>query len=225
MSFFERLRAETEPSRQALFGIPVIQEALQGGIHLSQYIAFLTQAYHHVRHTVPLLMACGSRLPDRLGWLREATVDYIAEESGHDEWILADIAACGADAEAVRHGFPDFETELMVAYAYHQIDRRNPVAFFGMVHVLEGTSVAIATHAAEAIRATLGLPASAFTYLTSHGSLDIGHVKTFAGLMDRLEETGDRQAVVDGAIAVYRLYGDIFRALPVQDARVIQVAA
>ena len=27
---------------------------------------FLDQAYHHVKHTVPLLMACGSRVPERL---------------------------------------------------------------------------------------------------------------------------------------------------------------
>ena len=216
MTFFHTLRARTETARQDLLRIPILQDALQGRIALHQYLAFLTQAYHHVRHTTPLLMACGSRLPDRLDWLRGAVAEYIEEEIGHDEWILSDIAACGADADAVRRSKPRLETDVMVAYAYHQIDRRNPVGFFGMVHVLEGTSTAIATAAAEAIRAGLNLPAKAFSYLTSHGSLDLEHVKLFEGLMNKLDDPDDRKAVIDCATAMYRLYGDIFRSLPAQ---------
>jgi len=213
MNFFERLRTETRTSRHQLLSIPIRQDALHGQVPLPQYVAFLTQAYHHVKHTVPLLMACGSRLPERLGWLRMALVDYVAEEAGHEEWILADLAACGVDAEHVRHGTPAFETTLMLAYAYHQIDRCNPVGFLGMVHVLEGTSEAIATSAASAMRTALGLPAAAFTYLTSHGKLDIEHVKRFATLMDELDDPADQESVVTCAHAVYRLYGDIFRSL------------
>ena len=83
-----------------------------------------------------------------------------------------------------------------------------------MVHVLEGTSIAIATAAAEAMRGSLGLPAAAFTYLASHGKVDIGHVKFFEDLMNRLDDTHDQEAVVDCARAMYRLYGDVFRSLP-----------
>lgn len=214
MTFFEQLQAETASARQALFSIPVIQDAIQGRIQRSQYVAFLTQAYHHVKHTVPLLMACGSRLPERLDWLRRATADYIEEEIGHEQWILSDISACGADAESVRNGPAGFETRMMLAYAYHQIDRHNPVGFFGMVHVLEGTSVALASRAAATLQATLDLPAGAFSYLSSHGSLDVDHVATFAGLMNRLTEPGDRAAVIECSKAIYQLYGGIFRALP-----------
>ena len=152
MNFFEQLQASTEAQRQELFSIAIIQDALQGKVITSQYIAFLGQAYHHVKHTVPLLMACGSRLGERHEWLREAIAEYIEEEVGHQEWILSDIRACGGDAEAVGRARPHPATELMVAYAYHQIDRGNPVAFFGMVHVLEGTSTALATHAADTMR-------------------------------------------------------------------------
>lgn len=214
MGFFEDLQQATAAERAMLLSAPIICDALEGRIRLHQYVAFLSQAYHHVRHTVPLLMACGSRLPARLGWLRDATTDYIAEENGHEEWILSDIAACGGDASAVRASGPNACTEMMVAYAYHQIDRCNPVGFFGMVHVLEGTSVAVATDAAGGIAAALGLPAAAFTYLRSHGSLDVRHVGFFESLMDRLVEPGDREAVLHCARRFYRLYGDVFRSLP-----------
>jgi acyl-CoA synthetase (AMP-forming)/AMP-acid ligase II/pyrroloquinoline quinone (PQQ) biosynthesis protein C len=214
MPFFEHLQRSTAAERAALFAIPVIQDCLAGQVTRAQYLEFLAQAYHHVKHTVPLLMACGARLPETHGWLRTAIAHYIEEETGHEEWILADIAAAGGDAGAVRASAPGAATELMVAYVYDFIARRNPVGFFGMVHVLEGTSQALATRAAQVMRARLGLPAEAFTYLTSHGTLDQEHVRFFAGLMDQLEASADREAVTHVARTVFRLYGDVFRGLP-----------
>ncbi len=213
MSFFEQLQQATRADQETLQTIPIITRAMMGEVTLAQYVAFLTEAYHHVRHTVPLLMACGARLPAEKEWLREAIAHYIEEEIGHQEWILSDIAACGADADAVRHGKPALATELMVAYAYDTISRGNPVGFFGMVHVLEGTSIQLATHAASALQQSLALPKQAFTYLNSHGALDLEHVDFFRDLVNRLEDDADKACLVHCAKAVFRLYGDIFRSL------------
>ena len=213
MSFFNTLQVATEPARNTLLSAPIIRRALAGRITLPEYAAFLGQAYHHVRHTVPLLMAVGSRLPDRYGWLRSAVAEYIEEEIGHEEWILNDLAACGFDPEAVRRSAPSVPTELMVSYAYDTIHRVNPLGFFGMVHVLEGTSIRIADHAANTIRETLALPKKAFSYLYSHGALDLEHVKFFEDLMDRIADPADQDQIVHAANVFYRLYGDIFRSL------------
>ena len=213
-SFYDRLLAATEGTRQEFLAIPAIVRGMQGAISRESYVAFLTQAYHHVKHTVPLLMACGSALPERLEWLRAAVGEYIEEEMGHQEWILNDIAACGGDAEAVRSGTPHMSTEVMVAYAYDTVRRNNPVGFFGMVFVLEGTSIRLATDAAQAIQDALGLPGKVFSYLRSHGSLDIKHMAQFNRLMDRLDAEADQHAVVHCANIFYRLYGDVFRSLP-----------
>jgi len=215
MDFYDQLLAETESERNDLLSIPFIQMGAAGQLSLKSYIAFLTQAYHHVKHTTPLLMATGGRLPGRLEWLREAVGEYIEEEMGHQEWILNDIQACGGDKEAVRSGTPSPSTELMVAYAYDTVYRNNPVGFFGMVLVLEGTSVSLATHAAGNIEKSLGLPKQAFSYLNSHGSLDVEHVDFYEKLMNRLDSEQDRAAVIHGARMFYKLYGDIFRALPI----------
>jgi hypothetical protein len=82
-----------------------------------------------------------------------------------------------------------------------------------MVHVLEGTSVALATQAAEAMQGALALPPAAFTYLTSHGSLDLQHVRFFESLLERLDAEEGRH-VLHVAKAVYGLYAGIFRGLP-----------
>lgn len=215
MRFHHRLITETTPARQGLLAAPIIQGVLlRGEVSLPSYVAFLTEAYHHVKHTVPLLRAAKAALPAHHAWLNEAMDEYIEEEAGHDEWILDDIRACGVDAEAVRHGRPAHATEVMVAYAYDTIARGNPLGFFGMVHVLEGTSVALALQAADAIQRPLGLPDSAFSYLRSHGTLDQEHTAHFALLMDRIDDAADQAAIVHAARAFYRLYGDVFRGLP-----------
>jgi pyrroloquinoline quinone (PQQ) biosynthesis protein C len=214
MGFHERLIQQTDDARQCLLSAPIIQGCLRGEITLASYLAFLREAYHHVRHTVPLLRACKAALPERNAWLRGPLDEYIEEEQGHDEWILDDIRACGGEAQAVRDGPPGHATEVMVAYAYDTVARRNPLGFFGMVHVLEGTSVSLALMAADRIQQVLRLPDAAFSYLRSHGTLDREHVAHFELLMDGVEGPGDQADIVHAARAFFRLYGDVFRALP-----------
>lgn len=220
MSFHARLLADTAAERAGLLGTPIIQGCLRGEVSLPSYLAFLREAYHHVRHTVPLMRAFRARLDAGRAWLEGPLDEYIEEEQGHDEWILDDIRACGGDAEAVRRGPPGHATEVMVAYAYDTIARRNPLGFFGMVHVLEGTSVSLALMAADQIQKPLGLPDSAFSYLRSHGTLDQEHTAHFELLMDRIDDPADQDAIVHAAKAFFRLYGDVFRSLPLPGAGV-----
>lgn len=213
MSFYQRLLRETATARQHVFDAPVIARCFRGEIVLDDYVGFLVQAFHHVKHTVPLLMATGARLPDDKEWLREAIGEYIEEETGHHEWVLNDIAACGYDKEAARVCRPSPATELMVAYAWDMVQRVGPIGFFGMVHVLEGTSISMADKAADAIRSTLQLPRRAFSYLYSHGALDQDHVKFFEGLMDRIVDTREQDHIIHAANMFYKLYGDMLRGI------------
>jgi NAD(P)-dependent dehydrogenase (short-subunit alcohol dehydrogenase family) len=211
MSFHERLLRDTQQARAGLLGAPIIQGCLRGEVSLPSYLAFLSEAYHHVRHTVPLLKACKARCRRTRPGCSGPLDEYIEEEAGHDEWILDDIAACGADAEAVRHGRPAPATEVMVAYAYDTIARGNPLGFFGMVHVLEGTSVSLALMAADAhpeaarpARPRVQLPA-----LARHpGPRAHGPLRAADG---RHHDPQDQADIVHAARMFYRLYGAVFR--------------
>jgi pyrroloquinoline quinone (PQQ) biosynthesis protein C len=209
----EQLRVGTAADREYLLQAPVIGEALAGRISRERYVAFLTQAWHHVRHTVPLLMAVGARLPDRHAKLQKSLIHYLEEEVGHDDWILNDIAAAGGDRHAAAASVPNVETDAMVAYAWDTVQRRNPIGFFGMVYVLEGTSVSLAVRAADEIERSLGLPKKAFTYLRSHGTLDLEHIEDLGGILDGLTDPADQAAVVRCARAMFWLYGNVFRGL------------
>lgn len=213
MNFYQQLQQATAADRAELFAAPIIGHALAGQVNRHHYVNFLTRAFHHVKHTVPLLMACGARLPDTQEWLRCAVAHYIEEEIGHHEWVLNDIAAAGSDAEAVRHSAPDRDTELMVAYAYDTVMRGNPVGLLGMVYVLEGTSVSLACDIATILQKNLDLPANAFTYLNSHGALDIEHMGHFEKLINNLTDAKDQRCVIHSARIFFHLYANVFRGI------------
>ena len=66
MSFYDELIACT-PSRSAkdFRSIPIIRGVLCGGAaSCGMYIDFLTQAYHHVKHTFPPLASAAARTTD-----------------------------------------------------------------------------------------------------------------------------------------------------------------
>jgi hypothetical protein len=214
MEFFEELVASTAGERSELYAVPQIQDALSGAITREMYVDFLTQAYHHVRHTVPLLTLAHHTLKPSQASFGPAFEDYVREEIGHDQWILEDIRNCGRDPDLVSSGRPRFATELMIAYAYDFVSRINPLGFFGMVFVLEGTSAALALKGANAILQSLKLPPECFSYLTSHGTLDQEHMEFFRGLMTKVDASEDRASIIHMAKAMFVLYANVFRSIP-----------
>jgi long-chain acyl-CoA synthetase len=215
-TFFDRLVKETEQQRAYLLASEQLCRGLAGAISVDTYIQYLGEAYHHVRHTVPLMQLAMSRLPAGREWLARPLQHYIAEEAGHEEWILDDIRNAGGDAEAVRHGKPRLATEFMVAYAYDFISRLNAVGFFGMVFVLESTSTKLATAGADALRKVLGLSDNCFRYLTSHGSLDIEHMQFFETILAHIDHEEDKDAIVHVAQRMYILFANLFRSIPLE---------
>jgi long-chain acyl-CoA synthetase len=212
--FFEELVTATEAERRHLQATPQIIDGLAGRISRETYLHYLTEAFHHVRHTVSLMKVADQRMPADRRWLRDALEQYIADETGHEEWILDDIHNAGGDPNAVRNGKPRLATELMVAYAYDYVGRVNPVGFFGMVFVLEGTSSQLASRGARALMETLQLPETCFRYLLSHGAVDIDHMQFFQGLMNAITDAGDRTAIIHMAKTMFILFADVFRSIP-----------
>jgi len=218
-SFYEQLVGDTAAECGAFMAIPLIRRTIAQGVDRALYLDFLASAYHHVKHTCPLLGLALSRCGEDDGDYRAGLLAYLDEEKGHEDWILDDIAALGGDRAAVRAALPPFPVRMMVGYANYAIEHLSPYALLGMVHVLEGMSVALARNAAAAIVTSLALTPGpdggigGFSYLTSHGQLDQEHVALFARLLDRIDTPDRRRLIIQAAKDFYRLYGNIFEDL------------
>ncbi len=217
MKTHERLRSETAEDLNRFLSIPLIKNALVAGGSRELYIAFLTQAYHHVKHTARLMGFAAAQTDDE--WLQDALVEYLNEERGHEKWILDDIRALGGDAQAVANGKPGRACQVMVGYAYYAIQWISPYSLLGMVHVLEGLSVMLADRLAKAVQGALGLEGGAgFSYLRSHGGLDVEHVAFFKDLVDGIEDEKTQNIIIDAARLMYSLYGAIFEELALTES-------
>lgn len=211
MSQFKELLAQTSSARQQFVELPLIQETIRQGGSKSAYLDFLGQAYHHVKHTAPLLALATARCGPHDRPFQSALLEYLGEEQGHEEWILEDIDALGGDPDCVRRGSPRLPCKVMVSHAYYLTDRVSPYGLLGMIHVLEGMSVALAGQAARAIHTSLQAgPHAGFKYLTTHGDLDVEHTKLFAKLLDGLDPR-HLPLVIESTCDFYRLYGAMFQ--------------
>ncbi|ANE75382.1 iron-containing redox enzyme family protein [Dickeya solani] len=213
MSFYQQLQSATSTSQQLMMSAPVIDACRQGTITGDMYIAFLTQAYHHVSYTVPLLMAASGRLPRHQAWVREAIEEYINAEYDHKASILHTIRACGGETETLSQNASAQWIELMAAYLYDQIQRDNPMSIFGLIHVLEGIQANIASEMVRQIEAEQGLPVSAISGLQAQALADKTCPNVFAALMDNISDDADQTAIIHAAHVVYQLYGDMLRSL------------
>ncbi len=212
MTPFERLFQETAEQREQFLTIPLVRQAAASGGTRELYLAFLTEAYHHVKHTFPLLSLAAARTRDES--YQTALFTYMNEERGHDKWILDDIRAMGGDADAVARGAGGVPCQVMVGHAYYCIEWISPYALLGMVHVLEGLSVMLAHSVAGAVQNSLGAGGAAgFSYLQSHGTLDVEHTALFRKLLDGFEDRETQDVIIGAARVMYRLYGAIFEDL------------
>ena len=184
-----------------------------GNLTKALYISFLTQWYHILKHTFPLILATQSRLTEETEWLTDVIGEFTEQMVSNEELILNDIAVCGGDIEQVRHSRAHMTTELMVSYAYDTLNRINPLGILGMHHVLEGAVLSLAHRSADNIGNTSLVPKDALTYLYTHGSLLQDNADVFIGVMNRIDRSEDRNQIIRSAQIFYKLYADIFLSL------------
>jgi pyrroloquinoline quinone (PQQ) biosynthesis protein C len=117
----------------------------------------------------------------------------------------------GGDKEKVRQGNGDYPVRSMISYMYNTIDTVSPQSLLGMVFVLEGTSVNIATESAEAIAKSLNINTKkGFSYLLSHGKLDISHLDFYKNLVNTIQDKTIQDQIIDTAKMIYYLWGNMF---------------
>jgi hypothetical protein len=184
-----------------------------GNLTKALYISFLTQWYHILKHTLPIILATQSRLTEETEWLTDVIGEFTEQMASNEELILNDIAVCGGDIEQVRHSRAHMTTELMVSYAYDTVNRINPLGILGMHHVLEGAVLSLAHRSADNIGNTSLVPKDALTYLYTHGSLLQDNADVFIGVMNRIDRSEDRNQIIRSAQIFYKLYADIFLSL------------
>lgn len=211
MTVYDHLREETSSEREAFSSLPLIRYILSDGMPREAYLEFLEQLYHVVWHFCPAMAAAAARCGDDRKTLRYALYHQIEEEKGHEEWVLNDIVAIGGDRDTVKSRLPGPQIQAMIGYNYYSAEHINPTSILGMLHVLEEIAADFAVPAAKNIAKAIGVPGpDGFTFLQSHGELDLDHVEDFKQLVETITDPADQQAIIDASRVNYAMFGALF---------------
>jgi hypothetical protein len=165
-----------------------------------RYVEYLCTMHALIRASVPLLeraaLRCAELPPgDPLADpLRRYFEEHAGEERGHDAWLLADLAAAGADPAVALSRLPAPVVAELAGAQYYWIEHHHPVTLLGYILVLEGN--APAPWLADRLARQTGLPGAAFRTVRDHAALDSGHVASLYGLLDALPLTPAQEAAV-----------------------------
>jgi hypothetical protein len=156
-----------------------------------RYPAYLSAMHGLIRASVPLMETaverCG-RLADgdpAAGPLAAYLRTHIAEEQGHDDWLLEDLALLGAAgpdellAPALRE-----DIAALAGAQYYLIRHSHPACLLGYIAVLEGCPPDAGV--AALLPALTGWPAPAFRTVARHAALDPGHEQELVEVLDAL---------------------------------------
>jgi hypothetical protein len=153
---------------------------------------YLFRLYCAVRAVVPLMDAACSRATAMAGSCPVAAMlvpyltEHIAEETGHDEWLLEDLQVLGMSRSDVMSRLPPRTVAALVGSQYYWVLHVHPVAVLGYATVVEGSPVEL-----EALEflAKAGIPRDALRTLYLHAELDVGHGAEAGRFLDSLPLT------------------------------------
>jgi pyrroloquinoline quinone (PQQ) biosynthesis protein C len=212
LSFFITLLETTDTSRREFEAIPKMTAMLNRGLSLAEYRAFLHDLYYVVWHFCPIMAAAASRCDDHFRQVRYELYDRIAEEKGHENWVLEDLEAVAGDGERVRSLPPSAPVQCMIAYNYFCAERAHPCAVLGMLYSLEVIASAYAATLAQSIAKALdrNVDGPGFKFLVSHSAMDQDHVAKLNTLVKTIEDPQAQEAIVNATRVNFYQFGRMF---------------
>jgi hypothetical protein len=163
------------------------------------YVDYLLAMHGVVRASVPLLEwaieACDRRPDDvlcrQLGPYYE---HHRAEELGHDQWLLDDLAVVGHDRADVVDRIPSATVAALVGPQFYWIAHVHPVALLGYLAVLEGAPAS--PQLLDQVQQATGWPRAAFSTVERHAALDHGHRDDIDERIDTLALSDQHEALI-----------------------------
>ena len=212
MSFFITLVEDSDASRRAIENSPKVHSMIHKGLTLAEYRAFLHDLYHIVFHFCPIMAAAQARCNGRLDNIREELRERIEEETGHEQWVLEDVAAVGGDVRAVTQTPPSAPVQAMIGFNYNAAERIHPCSVLGMLYVLEVVASVYGGKVADSIARATGkdVTAGGFRFLSSHATMDADHMAKLNVLLKTVDDPAAQAAIINSTRVNFHQFGQLF---------------
>lgn len=194
--FSEELESRLSPYR-AEYRV-IVNSWLESGTFGITYPALLVETFHYVKHSCPLMsLACAQLGHDMLP-LQTYFAKHLAEEVGHEEWVLDDLEELGYERKAVELSQPLSETVNLIGSQLYIINYMHPAGLLGYVYLMESTPP---NELSLAFLEAHGISLGAMTFLRRHGETDQRHSCELRDMLDlHFAEPRLRQAAILSAV-------------------------
>jgi pyrroloquinoline quinone (PQQ) biosynthesis protein C len=211
MSFFITLVESSDASRRAIETLPKVQAMIHRGLTLPEYRAFLRDLFHIVLHFCPIMAVAAGRCDDRQRNIRSELDERIEEETGHEIWVLEDLAAVGGDVN-VRATSPSAPVQAMIGFNYYTAERIHPCSVLGMLYVLEVVASVYGGKVADSIARAIGRETGTggFRFLTSHATMDAEHMAKLNVLLKTIDDPAAQAAIIESTRVNFHQFGQLF---------------
>jgi hypothetical protein len=152
------------------------------------------------RSTVSLLQTAIDRLTATASTDPVAPVllDYfrplLAEEVGHDDWLLVALESLGISRAEAWATLPPPTTAALVGSQYYWILHHHPVALLGFIKAVERDPPTL--DEVNDLRRRTGLPKAAFAYQLGHVNIEAKHNDDLDRVLDSLSLDEGHRAII-----------------------------
>lgn len=153
------------------------------------YPEFLFAIYGVTASSAPAMRAAadrclaGDRDDPLTAWLHDYYLEHAEEESGHEQWLIDDLASLGIQRERVLQRLPYPSVAALVGVQYYWMFHVHPIAYLGYIAVVEEPT---AIDFLEEVSLRTGIPVSSMSGHVMHARLDPDHVAEFDAALDAL---------------------------------------
>jgi len=193
----------------------VMQEAEQlwGSPSVVQlYPEYLRTMHSIVRSAVPLMESALERArelapaDDVAAGLVQYLAHHVDEERGHDQWLLEDLQATGADPREPLRRIPSPLVAALVGAQYYWLRHYHPISLIGHIAAIEGYPPPVGF--AARLRDLTSYPKEAFRTIAIHERLDIRHRRELWDAIDGLPLHREHETMI-GISALHTMQGAI----------------
>lgn len=213
-SFFIDLIIRTDEARRQFETNPSVLAIVANGLPVERYRALLLELYHVVWQFNPTCAAAASRIDDDHRQIRYFLYDHMMAEKGHEEWVMADLGVVGVSREEMLRYAPTVAMLSMNGYNYWAADRRHPCSVLGMVYALEVIASVYGGPITAAIKESLLLEGDrGISFINSHATLDAEHMAELRVVLNTIEDSAARDAIVESIIVNFDLFTKVLEGV------------
>ena len=194
---------DSKVAERAMLSHPFYQAWTEGRLPLDTLCAYARQYFHHVDAFPRAVSAVHSACPDRDG--RRMLAENLAEEEGieagkQDHASLWLMFACGLgeNPAAVRAQSLNAETQALID-TFRRLSRQSYAAGLGALYAYESQFPGVASAKIEGLIDRYGIcDEETLRFFRVHESADVEHSAVCRGLVDRLPEDQQEEAIAAG---------------------------